>query len=113
MGRASYKQKCILCKKNHALVTWKNRTPVCTECKMKEISKPIEDPKFKALFDIDKNLYERSSFLRNIKSNYLRYGNLSEKQIETFKKVAEEVKNTKPEEKRKPKEIPEATEEDL
>ena len=79
---------------------------------MKEINKPIEDPKFKALFDIDKSLYERSSFLRNIKSNYLRYENLSEKQIETFKKVVEEVKNKKPED-RKQKEIPEATEADL
>lgn len=112
MGRASYKQKCIICKKNHALITWKNRTPVCVECKLKEINKPIEDPKFRKLFDIDKKLYEQSSFLRNIKSNYLRYGSLSDKQIEVFSKVAEEVKNKKPEED-KPKSIPDATEADL
>jgi hypothetical protein len=112
MGRASYKQKCILCKKNHALVTWKNRTPICVECKMKEINKPIDDPKFKKLFDIPSELYEQSSFLRNIKSNYLHFGSLSEKQVEMFKKVAEEVKNKKPEPK-KMKDIPEATEADL
>ena len=112
MGRPSYKQKCILCKKNYALVTWKNRTPICTQCKMEEISKPIKDPKFKKLFDIDKKLYERSSFLRNIKSNYLRFGSLSENQIESFKKVVKEVKSKKPAE-RKPREIPEATEADL
>ena len=90
--RASYKQKCIVCRKNHALVTWKDRNPVCTECKMLELNKPIKDAKFKKLFEIDKTLYEKSSFLRNIKSNYLRFGSLSEKQIEMFKKVTHEVK---------------------
>ncbi|MBI2663811.1 hypothetical protein HYX10_00530 [Candidatus Woesearchaeota archaeon] len=90
--RASYKQKCIVCRKNHALVTWKNRVPVCTECRMREINRPITEPKFRKLFDVDKSLYEKSGFLRNIKASYLRFGNLSEKQIETFKKVVEEVK---------------------
>ena len=64
---------------------------------MREISKPIEDEKFKKLFDIGPKLYEQSSFLRSIKSNYLKFGSLSEKQIETFKKVAEELANPKPE----------------
>ncbi|MAG15445.1 hypothetical protein CMO88_00115 [Candidatus Woesearchaeota archaeon] len=93
--RASYKQKCIVCRKNHALVTWKNRVPVCVECKMREINKPIKDKKFKKMFDIDNALYEKSGFLRNIKSSYLRFGELSEKQIEMFKKVVEEVKKKK------------------
>ena len=88
-----------MCRKNHALVTWKNRVPVCTECKMREINKPITDKKFKELFDIDNELYEKSGFLRNIKSSYLRFGSLSEKQIEMFKKVAEEVKNKSSEKK--------------
>ncbi len=59
---------------------------------MRDINKPITEPKFKKLFDIDKNLYEKSSFLRNIKSSYLRFGGLSDKQIEMFKKVAAELK---------------------
>ena len=112
MGRASYKQKCILCKKNMALVTWKNRTPICVECKLKEISKPITDPKMKKMFDIDPKLYEQSSFLRNIKSSYLRFGNLSEKQVEIFNKVVEDLKTGKKPE-RKQRDIPEATEADL
>ncbi len=108
----SYKQKCIVCRKNYAMVTFKDRTPVCTECRMRDINKPITEPKFKKLFDIDKALYEQSSFLRNIKSSYLRFGGLSDKQIEIFKKVAKELKSGKV--KKKPfKEIPEATEADL
>ena len=73
---------------------------------MKEIDKPIEDPAFKKLFDIDKSLYERSSFLRNVKSSYLRFGKLSDKQIETFREVVENFKNQSLEDEVKPKEIP-------
>lgn len=93
MGRASYKQKCIVCRKNHALITWKSRAPVCTECKMRDINKPIKDEKFRKLFDIESSLYEKSGFLRNIKASYLHFGTLTEKQTEMFKKVAEELKN--------------------
>ena len=60
---------------------------------MKQINQPIEDKKFKVMFDIDQKLYEQSSFLRSIKSNYLRFGSLSEKQVETFKRVAAELAN--------------------
>lgn len=108
----SYKQKCIVCRKNYAMVSWKNRNPVCTECKMRDINKPITEAKFKKLFDIDKSLYEKSSFLRNIKSSYLRFGGLSDKQVEVFKKVAEEIKSGKSK-PRKERDIPEATEADL
>jgi hypothetical protein len=58
---------------------------------MKQINQPIEDETFRKLFDVDQKLYEQSSFLRSIKSNYLRFKNLSDKQIEMFKKVAEEM----------------------
>ncbi len=108
----SYKQKCIVCRKNYAMVTWKDRNPVCTECRMRDINKPIADKKFKKLFDIDKVLYEKSSFLRNIKSSYLRFGGLSDKQVEVFRKVAEELKSGKAKRKQD-REIPEATEADL
>ena len=60
---------------------------------MKQINQPITDEKFRKMFDIDQKLYEESSFLRSIKSNYLRFGSLSEKQVEMFKKVAAELAN--------------------
>ncbi len=94
--RPKYKQVCAICRKNHVLITSRNQFPICTECSMREINKPIEDEKFRKLFDIEQRLYEQSSFLRSIKSNYLKFGSLSEKQIETFKRVAEEMEVQKP-----------------
>lgn len=93
--RPRYKQLCAICRKNHVLISARGQFPICTACSMREISKPIEDEKFRKMFDIDKKLYEKSSFLRSIKSNYLRFGSLSEKQVETFKMVAEELANPK------------------
>lgn len=91
--RPKYKQICAICKKNHVLISSRGQFPICTSCSMKQINQPIEDKKFKAMFDIDQKLYEQSSFLRSIKSNYLRFGSLSEKQVETFKRVAAELAN--------------------
>ena len=90
--RPKYKQLCAICRKSHVLISSGNQFPICTACSMRQIDKPIEDVTFKKLFDIDQKLYESSSFLRSIKSNYIRFGSLSEKQIETFKKVAAELK---------------------
>ncbi len=93
------------------LITNYRQKPVCTQCQMKEINKPITDPKFKALFDIAPELYEQSSFLRNIKDAYLRYGGLSDKQEEVFKKVVDDLsagrkfkKAESPKKEEKPKE---------
>ena len=58
---------------------------------MKKINQPIEDPKYKELLNIPVELYEKSSFLRNIKESYLRFNSLTERQIETFKKVVKEL----------------------
>ena len=91
--RPKYKQLCAICKKSHVLISSRGQFPICTSCSMKQINQPIEDEKFKAMFDIDQKLYEQSSFLRSIKSNYLRFGSLSEKQVETFKRVAAELAN--------------------
>lgn len=102
--RPKYKQLCAICRKNHVLIITRNQFPICTSCSMRQISKPIEDEKFKKLFDIDEKLYEESSFLRSIKSNYLRFGSLSEKQVEVFKRVAEELKSGA--KSKKPAEIP-------
>ena len=46
----------------------------------------------KKMFDIPIELYQKNSFLRNIKSNYIKYGSLTEKQIEAFKKVVADLK---------------------
>lgn len=74
--------------------------PKCVECDMKgiatlEAENPITNSKMKKLLDVPTKLYEESSFLRSIKSNYLRFGNLSEKQVEAFKKVVKELKEGK------------------
>ena len=63
------------------LISAYRQVPVCVQCKMREIDKPITEKKVKKLFDISKELYEASSFLMGIKSNYLRYGKLSDKQV--------------------------------
>lgn len=91
--RQKYKQLCAICRKNHVLISARGQFPICTSCSMKQINQPIEDEKFRKLFDIDQKLYEQSSFLRSIKSNYLRFGSLSEKQIDTFKRVSAELAN--------------------
>ena len=91
--RPRYKQLCAICRKNHVLISSGNQFPICTTCSMRQIDKPIEDAAFKKLFDIDQKLYESSAFLRSIKSNYPRFGSLSEKQIEVFKKVVAELKS--------------------
>jgi len=55
----------------------------------------ITDPEFKKLFDIPEEYYIENSFLRNIKSNYLKYHNLTENQIAAFNKVVQQMKEGK------------------
>ncbi|UCH12406.1 MAG: hypothetical protein JSW18_00175 [Candidatus Omnitrophota bacterium] len=87
-----YKQLCIRCKKNYVSVTSKQRYAVCYECQMKNIDAKVKDPKMKKLLDIPEEYYRKNNFLANIKLNYLRFGKLSEKQIEVFKKVVQQMK---------------------
>ncbi len=100
--RPKYKQICAICTKNHVQIIASSQLPICTSCSMREISRPIEDEKLRKMFDIDQKLYEQSSFLRSIKSNYLRFGSLSEKQVEVFKKVAAELTNRHQEKRNAP-----------
>lgn len=74
------------------LTTARNQYPVCFDCQKGELQGEITDPKMKEFFDIPPELYEKSTFLRSIKINYLRYGKLSDKQIEFFKKTVERMK---------------------
>ncbi len=73
------------------LITGRNQFPICYECQKPELQKEIKDPKMKKMFDIPEELYKKSGFLRSIKSNYLRYGKLTDKQIEFFKKTVKEM----------------------
>jgi hypothetical protein len=97
MARARFKQKCAMCKENWVEMFSTRQFPICVKCHMKQIDKEIKDPKMKKLLGIPNKLYEKSSFLRNIKQSYLRFENLSEKQIEAFKKTVKELKEAKEE----------------
>ncbi|RMD58201.1 hypothetical protein D6825_01670 [Candidatus Woesearchaeota archaeon] len=88
----TFKALCKRCKKNYTLVTWRDKFPVCYNCQKSALSRGIKDPEMKKMFDIPEELYEKSSFLRDIKLKYLEYGELSEKQIEAFKKVVDKLK---------------------
>lgn len=97
MPRPKYKQRCALCKENMVIMYSGNQFPKCVACHMKEIDKPVNDSKYKKLFDIPRELYEKSLFLRNIKSAYLRFESLTERQVEAFKKTVKDMKNSKSE----------------
>ena len=90
-----FKQLCQKCKKNMVLVTSKTKFAICYDCQKEDLQGEIKDPKMKKMFDILEEFYRESLFLRNIKSSYLRFGKLSGKQIEWFKKVVEDMKKSK------------------
>lgn len=90
-----FKQLCGLCKKNYVLMTWKDRFPVCYDCHKKQMSGDVKDPQMKKLFNIPEEYYKDNSFLRSVKINYLRFGSLTEKQVETFKKIVKQIKEEK------------------
>ena len=92
---AKYKQKCSACKKNYVIATYRDRYPVCYDCQREELSSEIRDSSMKKLFDIPEELYRKSIFLRDIKLNYIRYGKLSERQIDAFKKTAAKLREQK------------------
>jgi len=83
-----YKQKCCVCRRNYVTVTRRDKYAVCYDCQKKQMEGEIKDIKMKELFDIPEEYYKKSMFLRSIKINYLKYGNLTKNQIEAFKKVA-------------------------
>lgn len=90
-----YKKKCLRCKKNYVSVTWRQGYTICWDCQKGELVGEIKDPKMKKLFKIPESYYKENHFLRNIKSNYLRYERLTEKQIAAFKKTIERIKEAK------------------
>lgn len=88
-----YKQKCNRCRKNYVIVTGRNRFPLCYDCQKSQLQGEVTEPKMKKLFDIPERYYQENAFLRDIKINYLRFGRLSEKQIEFFKKAVKKMKD--------------------
>lgn len=91
----TYQQRCGRCKKNFVMVSRGAQFVTCYPCQKAEMSGEIKDAAMKKMFDIPEDLYMKNAFLRDIKIKYLRFGNLSEKQIETFKKVAKELSEKK------------------
>ena len=87
-----FKQRCMRCKKNYVTVSRNQRFVLCYECQKGELKGTIKDPKMKKLFNISEEFYKKNSFLRAIKANYIKYKNLSEKQIQAFKKTVKKLK---------------------
>nr|AIF18645.1 hypothetical protein [uncultured marine group II/III euryarchaeote KM3_83_G03] len=98
---AKYKTKCARCKKHYLIASWRTKFPICYYCQEPEMQGEIKDAKMKKMFDIPTQFYIDSSFLRDIKIKYLRYGNLTDPQIDAFKKAVvkfeEEAKKPKDE----------------
>ena len=92
---AKYKEKCRRCRKNYVLMTWRQDFSICYDCQKPEMKGAIKSPKMKKLFNIPEELYKENLFLRSIKVNYLRYGNLTEKQVAAFKKTVTRIKEEK------------------
>lgn len=91
----SYYHLCKLCKTNRVLVTAREKFPVCYECHKKQMSgKKVTDKKIKKLFNIPEEFYKENIFLRKIKLYYLKYKELTEKQIAAFKKTVEKIKKS-------------------
>lgn len=92
---AQFKIKCSRCKINYVVTTAKNAYNVaCFDCNKKDMGAEITDPEMKKMFDIPEDFYKQNAFLRSIKINYLKYGKLSEKQLEIFKKVVNDMQQT-------------------
>ena len=88
-----FKQLCMRCKKNMVVVTSKTRFTLCYDCQKDELHQEVKDAKMKKMFDIPEEFYKENAFLRSIKINYIRFGKLSDKQIEWFHKTVDGLKN--------------------
>ena len=89
---ARFKQKCNRCKKNYVVISWKQRYALCYDCQKDELHQEVKDKKMKKLFDIPEEFYKENYFLRNIKISHLKFGKLTERQIEAFKKTVKKMK---------------------
>ena len=81
-----FKQQCGRCRKNYVKVSRKQYFVLCYDCQKGELAGEVKDPEMKKMFAIPEEFYKDNAFLRDIKVKYLRYGSLSEKQVDAFKK---------------------------
>ena len=68
------------------------RYPLCYDCQKDELHQVVKNPKMKKFFSIPEEFYQKSLFLRSVKINYFKFGRLTEKQVEFFKKTVDEFK---------------------
>ena len=87
-----FKQKCFRCKKNYVKVGRNQRFVVCYDCQKKEMQGEVKDPKNRKMFDIPEDFYKENSFLRDIKVKAIMFGELTENQINAFKKTVARMK---------------------
>ena len=90
--KPKFKYLCVKCKNNFVEMASRRQIPVCYECQKLELSKEIKEPNMKKMFDIPEAYYKKNQFLRTIKISYLRYKDLSDRQISAFKEVVESLK---------------------
>lgn len=83
-----FKQKCSKCGL-YTTVSRMQSNPICYNCQKDDLKGSIKDPQMKEFFDIPEALYVENQFLRNIKVNYLKFGKLSDRQMEAFQRVVE------------------------
>lgn len=86
------KEKCRVCRKNYVLVSWRHGYVICYDCQKSQLQKEVKDPAMKKLLNIPEEYYKQNAFLRDIKLNCIRFGKLTDKQIEAFKKAVEKMK---------------------
>ena len=87
-----YKQKCGRCKKNYTMSLRSQAFVMCADCHEPLINKPIEDADMKAFFEQADDIYDRDAYLRTVKMNYLKYGNITDYQRTQFLKVIDLVR---------------------
>jgi len=98
----SYKQRCSLCRKGWALVTsGRQRFAICSDCEMKVVQLKVEDEEYVKLFDLPLDWYRENSFLRSVRYQYGRFGGVTDKQVEAFKKTVKEMKKEKNKKRKK------------
>lgn len=90
-----FKQKCWKCRTNYVVVNYRQKFAVCYDCQKSEMVGEIKDKKFKKMFDIPEEFYKENSFLRDIKIRYLKFKELSEKQVAAFNKTVKELEENK------------------
>ncbi len=94
------KKKCNRCRKNYVKCSKRQGYVLCFDCQKPQLDVEIEDPKMKKLFDIPELMYRNNAFLCELKSKYIRFGSLSDKQIEVFKRIVKELSEEFGEEKK-------------